>query len=329
MASNPLDLPPPPAHLYSLAQTNHLTFSALEYALRKIGTIPEAEAWQRFIDNMLLLLGTTLLLAGVIFFFAYNWADMAHFAKFCVLQVGVLSMALLALLLGLERLSAQAALLAAAVLLGALLAVYGQTYQTGADAFNLFLVWAILIIPWVLLGVFAPLWSLLLLLLNLSLILYWEQVINPPSFAPRTELFLLLFLLNGIAMVAWEYAHKQGVAWLQGQWFGILIFGAVLTALIIPTLFAIADLEDWQANRLFAVSVLLYVVTTLLALWYYRYQRRDLLRLAMSLLGVIIVFTTFMGKILPLDTITWLILALVIIGQAALATKWLQQVAKT
>ena len=130
-------------------------------------------------------------------------------------------------------------------------------------------------------------------------------------------------------MVAWEYAHKQGVAWLQGQWFGILIFGAVLTALIIPTLFAIADLEDWQANRLFAVSVLLYVVTTLLALWYYRYQRRDLLRLAMSLLGVIIVFTTFMGKILPLDTITWLILALVIIGQAALATKWLQQVAKT
>lgn len=319
-----------PNHLYTLARANILSPTALEYALRKIGIIPDARAWRRFIDNMLLLLGTALLLAGIIFFFAYNWADMSHFAKFAVLQAGVLSVALFASL-RLERLSGQAALLAAAVLLGALLAVYGQIYQTGADAFSLFLSWAILILPWVLLGCFAPLWLLLLVLLNLSIVLYWEQVINPPGFEQRTDLFLILFLLNSFAMIAWEYAYTQGLAWLQGQWFGVLIFAATLIALVIPTLHAIIDLGDnWQENPLLAVAMLLYIAVTALTFWYYRYRRRDLLLLAMSLLGVIIVLTTLTGRLLPLEEeITWLILALVLIGQAALATKWLLQMAKT
>ncbi len=43
-----------------------------------------------------------------------------------------------------------------------LLAVYGQTYQTGADPYELFFGWAILIIGWVAISRFAPLWPLLL-----------------------------------------------------------------------------------------------------------------------------------------------------------------------
>ena len=160
-----------------------------------VGGVPGADEWRQFIDKMLLLLATTLLLTGVIFFFAYNWAEMHRFIKFALLQVTLLSMALFASLRGLERLSGQAALLAAAVLLGALLAVYGQTYQTGADAFGLFLTWAILIIPWVLLSTFASMWLLLLVLLNLSLVLYWGQVIEVQHYQPYTALFLLVFLL--------------------------------------------------------------------------------------------------------------------------------------
>jgi hypothetical protein len=46
--------------------------------------------------------------------------------------------------------------------------------------------------------------------------------------------------------------------------------------------------------------------------------------LATCLLGVLIVFTTTVAKILPLpEIISWLILALLIIGEATMATKWL------
>jgi uncharacterized membrane protein len=324
----PLDIlttPITPKHLYSLARANILSPNGLEYALRRIGTVPDAAAWQRFINNLLLLLGTTLLLAGILFFFAYNWAYLSRFLKFAVLEFGVLSMAMFASW-QLRHLSGQAALLAAAVLLGVLLAVYGQIYQTGADAFGLFLAWAILISPWVLVSQFAPLWLLLLLLLNLSLILYWEQVIQLYSIYQRTSLFLILFMINTVAMLAWEYAYKKGVVWLQGKWISGVLFAAMLTAIVIPTLFAIVDFEDWQEKPLFAVTTLLYISVTTLAFWYYRYKRRDLLLLAMSLLGVIVVFSCVLIKVLPMRTpISWLILALLVIGQATLASQWLRK----
>ncbi len=326
MQSVPLDKPTTPNHLYTLARTNHLTVQALEYALRKIGTVPDTSAWRHFIDKMLLLLSTALILAGVIFFFAYNWAEMSHFLKFLVLQLAIISMALFASIRGIKYLSAQAALLAAAVLVGALLAVYGQIYQTGADAFSLFLSWAFLIIPWVVLGAFAPLWLLLLFLLNLSFILYWGQVINPSFWEPPMTLLLGLFLLNGFAMSVWEFAHRRGVIWLQAHWFGVIIFSTASIILGIACLYAILNLGDWQENPLFGIAMLIYVAMNALVLGYYRYQRRDLLLLTISLLSLVIIISTLINQLLPENMISWLILALVIIGQAALATKWLLKI---
>lgn len=230
---------------------------------------------------------------------------------------------------GLERLEAKVALLATAVLLGTLLAVYGQTYQTGADAFGLFMTWAILIIPWVLLGSFAPLWLLLLVLLNLSLILYYQQVINQPCYGICTDLYLLLFMLNGTAMLVWENAQQRSIAWLRRHWLGVIIFSIALIVLIIPTLYAILS-NNRQNDLLLMLAVSLYLTTTALALWYYRYQRHDLLLLAACLLGLLIVLTSLASQLLPFDNVlNMLILALVIIGQATLATNWLQAVAQT
>ena len=41
-------------------------------------------------------------------------------------------------------------LIAASVLVGVLLAVIGQVYHTGADAYSLFAAWTLLILPWTL-----------------------------------------------------------------------------------------------------------------------------------------------------------------------------------
>ncbi len=75
------------------------------------------------------------------------------------------------------------ALFAAAVLVGPLLGVYGQTYQTGADPWGLFAFWALLILPWVVVAHFTALWILTIALLDTALVLYWIQV---ASSRPRT-----------------------------------------------------------------------------------------------------------------------------------------------
>ena len=75
--------------------------------------------------------------------------------------------------LGPERATGKAALLVAAILLGVLLALFGQTYQTGADTWELFATWAALITPWVIVGRFAGLWMLWLALLNVAIVLYF------------------------------------------------------------------------------------------------------------------------------------------------------------
>ncbi|MFK5971056.1 MAG: DUF2157 domain-containing protein [Candidatus Marithrix sp.] len=315
-------------HLYILARNEQFETKTLEYALRKIGVVPDNQAWRQFLDDMFLLLGITLLSVGIVFFFAYNWSDMEKFAKFGLLEAGILAMALFASIRGLEHLSSQAAILGTSILLGALLAVYGQTYQTGADVFELFLVWAILILPWVLVSRFASLWLLWLVLLNLSLVLFWKQVVISTHNETPVKLFLLLFLLNGIALIILEFNNK--LEWLQGKWLGIILFITTLTILIIPTLITITDFDIiWQKNQLFGLATALYILTTAFSLWYYRYQRHDLLLLAICLLGILITFTTWVGVSLPLDeVILFLLLAVIVIGQATLATKWLLKVQK-
>ena len=326
MSNDPLDRPALPIYLYRLARVKHLTPSALDQALYLIGLIPSRTAWRRFIDNLLLLLGTTLVLSGIVFFFAYNWAKIGHLTKFGLIQMGILIVASFTSWYGLQRLIGQLALFASTILVGVLLAVIGQSYQTGADTFELFLTWAILIIPWVLIGQFAPLWLLLLLLFNLSLSLYWEQVIDYEDFFYSTKLYLLLFALNGTALSVWEYAHRQGIVWLQKYWLGEILFIITLITLIVPTLQAILK-PEWEPWLL--EMTLLYVIVTLFSLWYYRHQRYDLLLLSTCLLGILITVTTLIGRLLPLEVeITWLILAIVVIGQTTLATKWLLVVAQ-
>jgi uncharacterized membrane protein len=327
MSSDPLDLPPTAARLFSLARSRYLTPQALDYALHLMGLLPHQKHWRRFINHFLLFLGSALLLVGIIFLFAFNWAEMTRVAKFSLLQISMLIMATVATWQGLKSISGQMALLAATVLVGVLLAVFGQIYQTGADSYELFLIWAILIIPWVLISAFAPLWLLLLTLFNLSLILYWQQIINPSFSQPITGLFLWLFLLNGFAMAAWEFAAWKKIDWLNGQWLGRLLFTVTLIMLVIPTCEAILH-QNWLQNWLFLFTVVLYLLFTTSTLWYYRLLKRDLLLLSVNLFGIIVVTITFVAQLLSLEnSFSWLILALVIVGQATLATKWLQRTA--
>ena len=127
--------------------------------------------WRRWIERVLLVIGATLTLTGVIFFFAYNWDGLSSPWKFRLIEGALAGCSLAAWRFGLDTLAGKVSVLAACVLIGVFLAVFGQIYQTGANTYELFSAWALLIFPWVLLLRFAPLWTLWLVLLNIALVL--------------------------------------------------------------------------------------------------------------------------------------------------------------
>ena len=110
----------------------------------------------------------------------------------------------------------QAAVTCAALLTGALLALTGQIYQTGADAFELFAAWAVTVVPWVIVARFAPLWLLWIALLNLSVALYfvtfrWGLL---GITAGETGTMWTLFALS-LALVLWEAGALRGIPWMS------------------------------------------------------------------------------------------------------------------
>ena len=104
----------------------------------------EPRALKRWLPLGLAVLAAALLGLGLIFWIAANWETLGRFGRFAVLQGAIVAMGLGALARPAWR-----APLALVVLLatGALFAYFGQTYQTGADPWQLFALWAALALP--------------------------------------------------------------------------------------------------------------------------------------------------------------------------------------
>ena len=337
-----LDQAATPARLQRLLREGILSAEAYERALAMAGIPPDGAAWRKFLDWLLAGLGAVLVLSGIVFFFAYNWADMPRFAKFGVLEAMLLIAVALAWRLGPDSQSGRAALLGAAVLPGVLLALYGQTYQTGADPYGLFLTWALLITPWVLIGRSAALWLLLLVLTNLALMLWWIGVFRPPEWldfvqAPLplfglgfvfvdADLALLATALNLAALLVYETLTER-IEWLSGRWMPRLIMLAILAILLPPVMRAIFE----ENSKMLSVqlSPLAWLGLTAMGVWAYRNWRHDLFMLAALALEAIVIMTAFLIDGLNVHSaIALLFLSLVVVLMTGAAVYWLRRTAQ-
>ena len=116
------------------------------------------------------------------------------------------------------------------VLVGALLAVYGQVYQTGADAWQLFAGWAALIAGWAVAGRFVPLWMLVAVLTNVALM--------AGDFRGTSELDFAIAM--GLGNAGWlraaEAARATGAEWARGRWHRNALWAACVGCLTLPAL---------------------------------------------------------------------------------------------
>ncbi|TET37652.1 MAG: DUF2157 domain-containing protein [Anaerolineales bacterium] len=323
---NPLNSPASAENLRRLAINGILDAAALKRGLKIINYTPNREKWERFLNVLLLILGAGFTVSGIFFFFAFNWASMHRFFKLGLLEVAMLVAVGLAFWRGLEKLSGKIALATASLIVGSLLAVYGQIYQTGADSFQLFLGWALLITCWVFIGRFTPLWFTWIVLFNLSLVFYWTQIVGDID----SKLYVWLFLLNGGAILFWEISHSRGVDWLKSRWPARLLSLPAFGALVVPTIILILDFT-WQRNRdpwLFLILIL-FIVSSALVLYVYSQKTLDLFMLTVCSFSIIVTLNTWIvNSLQDLDELLLLILSGLLIGQVALVVTWFRRVSK-
>jgi uncharacterized membrane protein len=165
---------------------------------------------------------------GVIFWVAANWDLLSRLQQFCLLQGLVLSSYLAVaasargrVLFGLPALFAT----------GGLFAYFGQTYQTGADTWQLFAIWAVLVLPLALCARSDAVWSAWIIV-ALTGIALWSDASAKFMWRHGTGFdgirIAATSLATGLTVLLSKTARRYTGA---GDWaFGIAL---VLTALII------------------------------------------------------------------------------------------------
>ena len=219
-------------------------------------------SWERFVSVFLLVLGISFAVLGVVFFFAYNWEKLNKFVKLGIAE-GLLLMVMFGVLFIVKKKQHQKLLLtAAAMLVGVLYAIFGQVYQTGANAYDFFLGWTLFVTLWALVANFSPLWVIYIALVNTSIILYGEQVADN-----WTEMlgFTTLFVVNVCFLGVFLWLRKGFSPNTYPSWFTNLL---ALTAVTYSTIGIVMGIGENRVDSFFGILLLVSLVVYGIGVWY-------------------------------------------------------------
>lgn len=215
----------------------------------------DKESWLKFLRLFFISLGVSFTTAGILFFFAYNWADLHKFIKIGLIEGLIIITTLIVLVSKLSLDIKNILLTGSSILVGVLFAVFGQIYQTGANAYDFFLGWLLFITLWVAISNFAPLWLVFITLINTTLILYSQQVAHDWS---EVFLFTLLFVINIFFLIVSLFGHKFIREIKPPVWFtNLLALAAVSFSTIGITIGIFAEIQP-SFFVLIAITALLY-----------------------------------------------------------------------
>ena len=280
---------------------------------------PDAQSWKKFLHLLFISLGVGFTISGIVFFFAYNWADLHKFTKIGMVEAVVIVTTLFVLFSKFRQELKNIILTGSSVLVGVLFAVFGQIYQTGANAYDFFLVWTVFISLWVIVSNFAPLWLICLTLVNIDLLLYSQQVAN--HWTPYL-IFTLLFLLNSSFLVLFLYLSKTTAALKAPGWFTKTI---ALASVIFATIgIAIGIHEEFENS--FLVLQLTSIGLYAAGLQYGKIVKSKFY-LSIIPFSVIIMISSLLIKISDGEVI-WLIVSVFVMASVTLVIKFLIDIQK-
>ncbi len=266
------------------------------------------------------------MLSGVIYFFAANWSGLTRFEKLGLAAVLLVFALVLALWRGLDTMAGRLALLSATVLTGAFMAVFGQVYQTGADAWQLFATWAVLTLPWMVVSRFTAHVIAWLVVLELAVGTAWMQELHPGLWQFPAGLCLTLALLNLAALVILDGLAEGGERWARRSWARLLLLAAALAALVLPT--CVLIITPTNVTKSAWVAALLALAAIAGSWWWHRSRCPDLPALAVTAMALLALVLTGIAK--PLfelndDWPAFMFFGLVVSALVAVATMRLRR----
>jgi len=242
--------------IHIIGRHSNLTEKGIFKALKE-NVYNDKETWQKFFQLFFISLGVGFTVSGIVFFFAYNWADLHKFVKIGLTEGVLIATSILVLLPKINGNIRNIILTGASVLVGVLFAVFGQIYQTGANAYDFFLAWTVFVTLWFLVSNFAPLWLLYLVLINTTFILYSQQVAKDWS-----EVFIcsLLFIINVTVLISAIFWGKKKIP----NWFLNTVALASVSYTTIGVVIGIFD--KYQVT--FPILILITAIAFALGIWH-------------------------------------------------------------
>ena len=326
-----------------------------EAAATHLEVYPSKRTWLMFFDKALLIIGAVALVLSLVFFIAYNWQNMGKIGKFALVEGALVITIALYAALSFRRqfqLIRQLLLLIASIITGSLLALFGQVYQTGADTWQLFFGWAILITPWVMIARFPALWLLWLGLVNTCLALYLDvanlQFINYSL--QNVSQVAILALFNFIAFYSWLIGFdnktssipylfhrinvKKSTAQINSAQTNSSLHWSTYVVGLLSTFFMtyLAIVTVFDNGNIWAtlIATIVWLGWCGFMFWQFYQRRLDLLMLTYLSFSIITVVMFWVGKWLldDFDAAGFLVLALLLIGMSSSAVMWLRKVGR-
>jgi uncharacterized membrane protein len=326
----------------------------LESECQQQKAFPLREAWMRFFNYFALFAGSAFVVVGVLFFFAFNWSELGRFDK-----LGLIQIVMVIVLLLLARIEKQSSnqrdiyrrtyLFVFSCLTGILFGLIGQIYQTGADTYQLFLVWSLAITPFTWCSRCQFHWLLwigvtniaALLFINLHFRSFFGLFVHSDA---MIQWFLVLF--NGSIIVIWHGLYSKSASGQQESlpnektlengrlsWTRSNVLVNLLNVVVGINITVLAIEAVFSRNP----SVYPGVVGLAWILWgagifyYYRYQLLNRFVLSGLCLSIIVIGVSVIidGFNSHFDLIGFFISSMFIIVGSAVSAKWLRSLNQT
>lgn len=315
---NPLDIEATPLRLRELVRRRVLPPDRFADA---IDVVSGPDDPRRVLQRVLLVVGAALVVAGIAFFVAANWQGLGRFARLGLVCGGVVVAGGIGVVVGPRTIGGRAATSIAGLVCGPALFLFGQTYQTGADAWQLFAGWLILLVPFALAARFAGVWWVALLLLHTALALCLMQRFDMDNNEGISTWLPLLVVIDVGALaiadvVAKRRSHRRALPR------GVAVILTITACAAVTIGVFCRHLGVWPLVDL--------VVACGSAVWLVLRRRGDLMRAALGLFTLCFAFCVIVGRLifeeLRLDLggvfLQGAIVLIVVGGASALLRHW-------
>ena len=287
-------------------------------------------SWQRYLNLLFLLLTVGFLTSGVVTLIAANLDYFSDLAKIYGLQTLLVVTVVLGIYCFIRESRRQAIeklkwktysiFFVVSVLIGGLFALVGQTYQTGADVWQLFAVWTLCQLPFLLL--FPNVASALLFAAtaNVAFYLFNEQnAYNSMCYAVLINAGLLV--ISELFSKAFHDQHWR----ILPKVFLVLTFASLFGLIVIYDVYFYA--YAWGELGRSPLSSLLIAIPALITLYVYYKYRFDFINLIISVIALLGAYC-FLASLLIRGVEEGVVLGLIGFIFTVMVIKWLVKLYK-